>query len=841
MYDDGIIWTRLPHIACGKCRTVIDVSESEPFSLIHCPACGTQQSVPVQLGAFLLVERLGAGGMGAVYRGMDPALGRFVAIKVMKRELGDDPELVERFLREARAAAALNHPNIVQIYSCGQEAGQPYIVMELVSGGRLDQMMEGGKKVDEARLLEISLDVAEGLKAANEAGLVHGDIKPANILLDKSGRARIVDFGLATFVDRQQEQSGVWGTPYYISPERVRGGKADHRSDIYSLGATMFHALAGQPPFEGKTATEVVVARLKRPPPNIREIDPNITPETAELIERMMAPDPVLRYPTSASLLADMRRALAAAKAKKSATTAKKKKREYSHYIVLGVAAAVVLIIAVVAFKWFEKASKEVPPAVATKRPPGPAGQPSASPSASQKTEGEQKTTRPAAGEDSEGVVIQRTEGGRVRMTIVFFEGELEAALIRACTNLSVNPAKMAEEVAAMATNVPPNSARMMWLRLLEALPRWVQGDAAKADELLRQVAALPLTQRRGHPVYMPQTLALYLIGDLNEERFAKERREWPVWYGDLSGFFAGVRRLFAGEPERAVQAFETYVNTERNEPAWVYALRPAAREWLKALERWEDIERDTVARAAGGDVNGARAALDQYASQAASFMRPAIARLRERIAAIEEEQRAARLEEERRARRVFVQRDFDALTEWLSEQTTAIVQQKEFRRLAQAARELAGRMTTEEGKAQAAIVREHFERLHSLRDLMTRELSSNPFKGPDRELGGEAVGATALGIRVNTPGKGITTRPWDQVSPRLFVLLGRHLAENVYRPDDAKADLYLTLAVASAYFGAHEPAAEFFRQALAISPSLGATAHRLLPGAPPAAPATAE
>jgi serine/threonine protein kinase len=225
---------------------------------------------------------------------------------------------VESFLREARAAAALNHPNIVQIYSCGQEKGQPYIVMELVGGGRMDQLMEDGKKVDEVRLLQVALDVAEGLKAANGANLVHGDIKPANILFDQNGTAKVVDFGLAQFVNRQQEQGGIWGTPYYISPERARGGKADHRSDIYSLGATLYHALTGLPPFDGKTATDVVVARLKAPPVKILDLAPTLQPQTAAVIERMMAADPVLRYPTSASLLADLKAALQAAKTARS-------------------------------------------------------------------------------------------------------------------------------------------------------------------------------------------------------------------------------------------------------------------------------------------------------------------------------------------------------------------------------------------------------------------------------------------------------------------------------------------------------------------------------------------
>lgn len=827
--EDGIVWSRLDRLACGKCGAHMDVSEAEPFSVIECPSCGTKQSVPVQLGHFLLVERMGSGGMGAVYRAMDPTLGRFVAIKVMKAEMGEDPALVESFLREARAAAALNHPNIVQIYSCGQEQGQPYIVMELVSGGRLDQLMANGKKVDEVRLLEVALDVAEGLKAANEAGLVHGDIKPANILFDKSGRARIVDFGLAMFVNRQQEQGGVWGTPFYISPERARGGKADHRSDIYSLGATMFHALAGRPPFDGKTAADVVVARLKRPPPNLREIEPSIQSETAELIERMMAADPVRRYPTSASLLADMRHALLTAREARSPTgRAKKQKRDWSHVIILGGAGLVLLILIVFVIRWFSSASKEV---VA----PAPAPRATAAPRAT--TTGETAKTTAAAEDDAEGVTIQQTEGGRVRMSVTFFTGETEAAIVRASANLAERPDRMFEELTALAAQVPANSARMMWLRVLQALPLWVQGESARADELLRQVAALPLTQRRGHPVYMPQTLALYLIGDMGEDRFARERREWPVWYADLAGFFQGLKQVFAGEADAAVQAFETYAKSERSEPAWAYGLRPAARQWLAILENWEGVEREALSLAASGDLAGARATLDRYLANAPAFMNGPAARARNRIAAKEEETREARRALEERARRVIVQRDLDAIDIWLSEQTPLIIQQKDFRKVANAARDLAERMETDEGRAQLAIIREHAERMNELKNVLGRELGNAPYKRPDRELGGEAIGATALGLRVTVPGRGVVTRPWDQVSPRLFVTLVRHVLETGYRPDDAKADLYLSLAIAATYFGANEPAAGFRRQAIEAHPPIETTAHRLLPGAP-AAPA---
>lgn len=318
----------------------MSVEGRPPFSTVPCAACGTVLTVPVMLGAFLLVERMGAGGMGSVYRALDTALNRFVAIKVMKPALGEDEKLVQSFIREAQAAAALNHPNIVQIYSCGQEQGQPYIVMELVSGGRMDKLFDRDHPMKEIELLKIALDVAEGLKAADKAGLVHGDIKPENVLIDSAGTAKIVDFGLAQFVNAQKSRGEIWGTPYYISPERARGKTADHRSDIYSLGATLFHALTGQPPFDGDTPVDVVLARLKQPPPDLAEARPDLQLETVELVNRMMATDPARRHPTSTSLVSSTRRALEEAKAAAARVRqAQPEKRSMTSVVMAGMAA----------------------------------------------------------------------------------------------------------------------------------------------------------------------------------------------------------------------------------------------------------------------------------------------------------------------------------------------------------------------------------------------------------------------------------------------------------------------------------------------------------------------
>lgn len=303
----------ISQLACLKCRKLMDVAHLAPFVQIKCPDCGAEQIVPAKFGSFLLVKQLGAGGMGVIYRAIDRELGRHVAVKVMKKSLGDNLEFVNSFKREAQAAAALNHQNVVQIYSFGQCNGQPYIVMELMTGGKLDDLIAGGVPLDEIQALKIHLEVVEGLMAASDVGLVHGDVKPANVLFGKNGEAKVVDFGLARYLGEQQQGGPVWGTPYYIAPEKARGKPVDFRSDIYSLGATLFHVLTGKPPFDGPTSNDVVMARLNQLAPALSDFNPNIHPATVKMVARMLERDPAMRYPSYPALLVDMRAALAAA------------------------------------------------------------------------------------------------------------------------------------------------------------------------------------------------------------------------------------------------------------------------------------------------------------------------------------------------------------------------------------------------------------------------------------------------------------------------------------------------------------------------------------------------
>jgi len=252
-------------------------------------------------GNFLLERELGAGGMGGVYMGRDKMLDRPVAVKVMLRELGADAEFVEKFKKEAQSAARLIHPNIAQVYSYGICDGMPYIAMELASGGSLYSLMNANPgKTDVARVIKICQQVAQALQCASDQGCVHGDVKPENVLLDANGNAKLVDFGLAAM---QKDTSEIWGTPYYISPEKVKKEPIDFRADMYSLGGTLYHALTGVAPFEGEDAIAVVKKRFDGAPKKPSEIRPDLTPAIDDLVMKMLELDKENRYPSFEALL----------------------------------------------------------------------------------------------------------------------------------------------------------------------------------------------------------------------------------------------------------------------------------------------------------------------------------------------------------------------------------------------------------------------------------------------------------------------------------------------------------------------------------------------------------
>lgn len=293
---------------CTECGRTFPVQRVPPFSRIFCSACGREQSAAGQLGAYLVLGLLGQGGMGAVFRGLDPALDRPVAIKLLTQDAAAGPDALEQFRREAKAAAQINHANVARIFAFGIEQRKPYIVMEFVDGRSVMDLIEERGPLDVPFVLHIAIQAAEGLAAAAANGLVHGDVKPENILVSENGTAKLIDFGLASLANQPGSRE-IWGTPYYISPERLKPGQQiDFRSDLYSLGGTIYHALTGKPPFEGTSAVEVAKARLTRMPPSPSEVRPSVDPAASNIVMRALQREPGARYPSYDSMVGDMRR-----------------------------------------------------------------------------------------------------------------------------------------------------------------------------------------------------------------------------------------------------------------------------------------------------------------------------------------------------------------------------------------------------------------------------------------------------------------------------------------------------------------------------------------------------
>jgi eukaryotic-like serine/threonine-protein kinase len=269
-----------------------------------------------KLKDFFILRRLGRGAMAEVYLAQQLSLGRQVALKVLNAELARDPNYVRRFDHEARAAAALVHGGIVQIYEVGQEDGIHYIAQEYVPGRNLGEVIRGSGSLAPQLTLDIVRQVAAALAKASSEGIVHRDIKPENIMLASSGEVKVADFGLARILGDHPAggasaanltQIGVtMGTPLYMSPEQIEGRPLDSRSDIYSLGVTAYHMLAGQPPFNGDSPLAVAVQHLNQPSTPLAIHRPDVPPHLAQLVERMMAKNPADRFPDPTALLVEL-------------------------------------------------------------------------------------------------------------------------------------------------------------------------------------------------------------------------------------------------------------------------------------------------------------------------------------------------------------------------------------------------------------------------------------------------------------------------------------------------------------------------------------------------------
>ena len=291
---------QLKLVVCPKCGANVFIpGELQPLEATGCTKCDAELMMPMMLEHFELMAKIAAGGMGTVYKATDTVLQREVAIKLMQPELADDKEGLESFYAEARAVAQLNHTNIINLYQFGKYNDQLYLVMELASAGSLDRYIDEQHQVSELIVLDVGIKIASALDTALKHDLLHRDIKPGNILFNADGEPKLVDFGLACKSEAGVDYSEqIWGTPYYIAPEKLRREPETFLADMYSLAGTLYHSLTGHTPFEAPQIDDVVLAHLNTPLTPANNVVPSISEATSNVISRAMDKTPANRYQT---------------------------------------------------------------------------------------------------------------------------------------------------------------------------------------------------------------------------------------------------------------------------------------------------------------------------------------------------------------------------------------------------------------------------------------------------------------------------------------------------------------------------------------------------------------
>jgi eukaryotic-like serine/threonine-protein kinase len=287
-----------------------EAATARPAPTAAAPAAKSADGMPERMGDFKIIKKLGQGGMGAVYLAHQESLDRQVALKVMAPAVAARPNFVERFYREARSMAKLDHPNIVRGFAVGEANGQHYVAMELIDGKSMQDWLDKQGKLSVGDALHVAIKACDALQHAHDLGLIHRDIKPDNMLVTSKGVVKISDMGLAKQVDEDNSmtQSGTGlGTPFYMAPEQARNAKhVDARSDVYALGSTLYHFLTGTYPFKGESTLELIMSKEKGQFPTARRLNPEVPERLTLMIDKSLQKDPKHRYQSCADMMRDL-------------------------------------------------------------------------------------------------------------------------------------------------------------------------------------------------------------------------------------------------------------------------------------------------------------------------------------------------------------------------------------------------------------------------------------------------------------------------------------------------------------------------------------------------------
>jgi len=588
-------------INCHACGAILDLTGQTGFTHVECKHCGALSIVPLQFGDFLLLNAIGIGGMGTVYKAIDLPLNRYFAIKILQKKLSTNPSFISSFTQEARAAASVNHPNVAQVYAFGELDNQYYLSMELCERGSLDDRITKLGRLPEAEVLSIGRQIASALLCAWQRGLLHRDVKPGNILFNEDGIPKIVDFGLARGHGHDAEDARghapdqIWGTPYYIAPEKLRGRPEDLRSDIYSLGATLFHALAGRPPFEADTAGEVVSKHATQPALSLKTYAPDLNERTTQVVARMLAKDPAERYETYDELIQDLTEAQDELKATQAVKVIVAPTGErFSVLSLVGTLVTLVICMAAVWFVWekrvtiFQLQQPTTPVEVVNTATPPPL---------------------PAVASSEEVNFAEDTPWVKAwnTATLQLAQGHYTDALL-------------GYDSALQAAGHGQFRQRQ-WIQLFQGLTLLAAdrpGEASRVLARARDIMAKPRIPEHVTTGNFADVLIGTMIGSIPLTDVETAIPRLPPWAAALARFTAGFKYLEIDEFEKAATSFREYRKLDRtDDQQWAFNLQVLADKLARQCDQAAGTMADIETLTKGGKYEDALAKLSAAATNA--------------------------------------------------------------------------------------------------------------------------------------------------------------------------------------------------------------------------------
>jgi serine/threonine protein kinase len=829
-----------PSINCHACNTLIDLTGQTGFTHVECPQCGALSIVPVQFGNFLLLSTLGIGGMGTVYKAIDLSLNRFLALKILRKKLANNPDFIENFTREARAAASVNHSNVAQVYSFGEHEGQYYLAMELLERGSLDDRMARIGKVPEDDVLDIGVKVAMGLRAAHQRGLLHRDIKPGNVLFNDDGVPKLVDFGLArppavaTASKHNPPTEPIWGTPYYIAPEKLLGGAEDSRSDIYSLGATLYHALAGRPPFDARTADEVVAKHATTPAYSLKTYAPQIHPFTAHVIARMLAKNPAERYANCDEAINDLQQAqrfIEQAKSQRTVVTSTGERLPMKQ--IISTIVAVLACAAVLIFMWVRRErifgsdtrpKPNLPPVSAAHETVAPPVLP---------TSTVVDFNESAAWVRSWDVATLQLAQGRTGDAGLGYEGIL----------------------LQLGYGRPKHK---QWIQLYRALALMTSGSPGEARKLLAENALnnkasreIPQDINTGNFI---DTLVLVLLDEISLPTLKAAETNMPGWAMGLSKLVVGFKEIEQGKYAEAAAVLRAYASIEpAKDQQWAFNLQPLAKRLAtncdSAIKTLQEVTRLESAKDYISAIDVARKASErtQFAALK-SELQDRIARLNSLIEAAQAKQAEEELRKAMEQAKLQAEREAQAAQEQqriqdelqrvatFGGQLTAFWPKYDFKGAIAKFESFQSQITTKEARA---VFNEKLSALKLLADFKNRLAADFPRRSYEdsaletrtgTKLSGSIVRATETQLVFATPYGELVT-DWRDLPASMYVRMGQFYAAALGATEKPaeRALRYLELAAFSKQYGMEREAIAFGRQAAQLDPALQARVDKLL------------